>query len=328
MKILIVNNTKIPALKYGGTERVIWSLGKALHRLGHEIHYLVEKGSECSFATVHEINPALSVNEQIPENIDIVHLNFQSKEKITKPYITTFHGNVNTEFSFDINTVFISQNQAARFHANEYVHNGLDWDEYDKPILNNTKKYFHFLGDAAWSVKNVKGAIAVTKAAHEKLIVLGGTRINFNMGFKFFPQLHVRFKGMVGGSRKNQILQHSKGLVFPVLWHEPFGLAIIESLFYGCPVFGTTYGSLPELVPSEMGFLSNSIFSLANAIHNSEDFNKKICHDYAVENFSASVMAENYLRMYHKVLNGNAIQASQPFFDKKDITPKKLPMNP
>ncbi|MDR0792216.1 MAG: hypothetical protein LBE82_02825 [Chitinophagaceae bacterium] len=206
MKILIVTDTKIPALKYGGTERVIWSLGKALHLMGHDIHYLVAKGSECPFATVHEINPALSINEQIPENIDVVHLNFQPKERITKPYITTYHGNVNTNFSFDINTVFISQNQAARFHASEYVYNGLDWDEYDKPILHNSKEYFHFLGDAAWSVKNVKGAIAITKAAHEPLVVLGGTRINFNMGFKFFPQQHVRFEGMVGGSKKKSII--------------------------------------------------------------------------------------------------------------------------
>jgi glycosyltransferase involved in cell wall biosynthesis len=112
-----------------------------------------------------------------------------------------------------------------------------------------------------------------------------------------------------------------------VLWHEPFGLAIIESLFYGCPVFGTTYGSLPELVHSGVGFLSNSISSLANAIHNSEDFIKKNCHDYAVEKFSATIMAENYLRMYDKVLTGNTIQSSLPFFDGKDTAPKKLPMS-
>ena len=328
MRILIVNNTKIPAFKYGGTERVIWSLGKALYNLGHEVHFLVEKGSECSFATIHYYNASVNLNEQIPENIDVVHLNFQPKEQITKPYITTFHGNVNSEFTFDINTVFISQNQAKRFHASEYVYNGLDWDEYDKPKLNAQRNYFHFLGNAAWSIKNVKGAIAITQSAHEKLVVLGGTRINFNMGFKFFPQLHVKFKGMVGGHKKNELIQHSKGLIFPVLWNEPFGLAIIESLFYGCPVFGTTYGSLPELIPANVGYLSNSISSLANAIKNSEGFDKNTCYNYAVENFNAYVMAKNYIRMYEKVLNGSTIHALQPFFNKEDIVPKRLIIHP
>ncbi len=62
------------------------------------------------------------------------------------------------------------------------------------------------------------------------------------------------------------LLNQSKGLIFPVLWHEPFGLAITESLFYGCPIFGTPYGALPEIVQSEYGFLSNDSKELINAI--------------------------------------------------------------
>ena len=57
MKILLVNNTVLPALKYGGTERVIWWLGKALVQLGHEVSYLVAKGSRCSFAPVYPYSP-------------------------------------------------------------------------------------------------------------------------------------------------------------------------------------------------------------------------------------------------------------------------------
>ncbi len=327
MRILIVNNTKIPAIKYGGTERVIWGLGKALHAMGHQVHYLVAAGSVCPFATVHIYDPIKTLAEQVPANIDVVHLNFQPNGPLGKPYITTFHGNVNNVFTFDKNTVFISANQASRYNGSQYVYNGLDWDEYVKPILDNNRHYFHFLGDAAWSIKNVKGAIALTQKAKEKLYVLGGKRVSFNMGFKFFPQLNARFKGMVGGAEKAQCLQGSKGMVFPVLWHEPFGLAIIESMYYGCPVFGTSYGSLPELIPPGVGVTSNSISALVEAVKNSDSYSRAYCHNYAANLFNARAMAEKYIVMYEKVLNGQTIHATAPFLDISGIQQdRKLPL--
>jgi glycosyltransferase involved in cell wall biosynthesis len=319
MKILIVNNTKLPAVKYGGTERVIWGLGKALNDLGHEIFYLVAKGSYCPFAkAIYEYDEAKSLNEQIPEHIDVVHLNFQTEEKLSKPCITTFHGNVSHEYTFQLNTVFISYNQAKRFHGNTFVYNGLDWDDYPNPDLNNTRNYFHFLGDAAWKVKNVKGAINITKEAGEKLYILGGKRFNTNMGIRFYTDLHARFKGMVDNTLKAKYMQHSKGLIFPVLWHEPFGLAIIESMYFGCPVFGTTYGSLPELVTNETGFLSNSITSLVYAVKNADTYNKTLCHAHVTDHFSSTVMAKNYIKLYEKVLNNETIHTIAPFFSKDD----------
>ena len=39
MHVLIVNNTRIPVLKYGGTERDIWHQGAALVKMGHQVSY-------------------------------------------------------------------------------------------------------------------------------------------------------------------------------------------------------------------------------------------------------------------------------------------------
>jgi len=44
MNILIVINSVIPALKYGGTERVMWYLGKELALMGHSVHFLAAEG--------------------------------------------------------------------------------------------------------------------------------------------------------------------------------------------------------------------------------------------------------------------------------------------
>ena len=95
MHILIVNNSVIPALKYGGTERVIWWLGKRLVKMGHKVSYLVAKGSWCPFADVYGLNPAVPFNSQVPATVDVVHLLSGYNERPVKPYIITMQGNLN-----------------------------------------------------------------------------------------------------------------------------------------------------------------------------------------------------------------------------------------
>lgn len=314
MKILIVDNGKIPVSLYGGTERVIWYLGKELYKMGHQIVYLVKKGSYSDFAEVFEIDESKEIIEQIPNNVDIIHFNFipNQLETVEKPYLVTVHGNSNDDKSLDKNCVFVSKNHANRYGSDSYVYNGLDWTDYDEPDWNMPKTYFHFLGNAAWRVKNLTGAIdVIKKTPNEYLHVLGGVRFNFNMGIRLTFSPRVRFHGMVGGIQKNKLLNGSKGLIFPVRWHEPFGLAIIESLFYGCPIFATPYGSLPELVHSDVGYLSNNSEELAKAIME-RSFSPQKCHEYAIENFNSKKMAEAYLEKYALVLSGKPLNTQPP----------------
>jgi glycosyltransferase involved in cell wall biosynthesis len=325
MKILIVNNTQIPAAKYGGTERVIWWLGKELNRLGHEITYLVAAGSECPFAKILIYDPAADMNMQVPDDIDVVHFHFQVSNFTKKPYLINVHNNPGYGYQLDKNSVFVSADHAARHGSLVFVHHGLDPDDYPKPDLSKKRTHTHFLAKAAWRVKNVKGAIDVATQSGNKLIVLGGTRLNLKMGLRFTPHINVRFKGMVNNDEKSVVLNSSKALLFPVLWHEPFGLAIIESLYFGCPVFGTPYGSLPELVPPEVGLLSNSKQVLIDSLKAVAGFNNQLCHDYAVDNFTVQKMAQKYLLLYQEVLNGKALNVVNPTLI--ETAPKYLPWN-
>ncbi len=327
MRILIINDTKIPVEGYGGTERVIWYLGEELSKMGHEVTFLVREGSTCPFAKVQFLQPNLSLAQQIRNDYDVVHANYQEKSisSLGIPYVFTFHGNRNNLEPLDIQTIFVSENHANRFGSHAFVHNGLNWDDYGKPNWNQKKAYFHFLGKAAWRVKNVQGAIdAVLKTPTEQLKVLGGVRFNFKMGLRFTFSPRIQFYESVGGEEKNQFLQGSKGLIFPVKWHEPFGLAITESLYFGCPVFGTPYGSLKELVTPEVGFLSNSTKEISNALLHANDFNAKFCHDYAVEQFNSKKMAVKYLSFYEKAINGEKLNEFPPVCQKIQ-TEKFLP---
>jgi len=311
MHILIVNNTRIPAHQYGGTERVIWWLGKELVKRGHRVSYLVQEGSSCSFAKIIPYDFSRTVEQQTPADVDLVHFFHGFDEQHSKPSVYTLGGNPPFGSLLPLNTVFVSRNHAERYGSSSFVHNGLDFSDYGDPGLGNKRAYYHFLAKAAWRVKNVRGAIDIINLSKEKLAVLGGHRLNFKMGFRFTPYLNISFKGMVGGEKKNEALRYSKGLLFPVLWHEPFGLAITESLYFGCPVFGTPYGSLPELVAEDVGFLSASKSALAEKVTNN-NFKPKTCHEYAVEHFGSELMTERYLEIYQKVMDGEQLNSVNP----------------
>lgn len=311
MHVLLVNNSPIPVYAYGGTERVIWDLGKTLVQLGHRVSYLVPEGSRCEFGPVLPIRPDEPWEGQIPSNVDIAHFQFNPRTELSRAYLVTEHGNARKPEPLQINTVFLSRDHAARYGSTEFVYNGLDWESYGPVAFDRSRPHYHFLGKAAWGVKNVRGAIRVAKLAGVRLDVLGGTRINFKRGFRWTLSRKIQFHGMVGGALKAELLNASRGLIFPVRWHEPFGLAVIESLYFGCPVYSTPYGALPELVPVQCGVLSAQANVLAEAVRN-RHFDPRACHAHAVEHFGAQRMAHNYLRMYERVLAGETINAQPP----------------
>jgi len=206
----------------------------------------------------------------------------------------------------------VSKNHAYRFGSDAYIYNGMNWDNYPKPDLNKPRKGYHFLGNAAWKVKNLKSAMQIAKINKTNLEVLGGYRFNLKMGMRFTMSPKVHFHGMVDDIQKANRLNQSQALLFPVLWHEPMGLAVIESLYYGCPVFATPYGALPEIITPEYGFLSNSLSELAIAAKNADTYNAKICHEYARDTFNAIRMTDKYLYYFEQILNGGKLNDKNP----------------
>ena len=314
MHILIANNLPIPALKYGGTERVIWWLGKELTRRGHTVTYLVPAGSYSPFARVIPYDPSLPLSGQIPESIDIVHSNFPVLEEMSKPYLVTMHGYIPKGGVFDRNTVFVSQRHAELHHATAFVYNGLDPEEYGDFDASSMRSYLLFLAAINRVEKNVSGAIRIAKKAKQKLTIIGGT--------KFTLDPRIRYCGMVGGEEKNTIIAHASALLFPVTWDEPFGLALIEAMYHGCPVIGTPYGSLPEIISKDVGKLSTSMQELIAAAKDHSQFNRKYCHDYVMTYFTSVQMTGRYLTLYEKVLAGEMLNASDPFFNTESFNDK------
>jgi hypothetical protein len=310
MKILLVHNAAIPVEKYGGTERVIWDLGKTLVQLGHTVTFLVPAGSTCDFAKVLYIDPQKTWNAQIPRDTEIAHFQFNPEAELDYPLLMTEHGHANQAVELPKNTVFLSQRHAQCYGSTEFVYNGLDWASYGQIDFNHPRQRYHFLGKAARRLKNVRGAIEVARLAKVELDVLGGDRFSLRGGLRWTLSPRIHFHGMVGGQEKLQRLQASRGLIFPVRWHEPFGLATIESLYFGCPVFSTPYGATPELVPPDCGHLSTQSADLAQAIQGRQ-YDSRRCQAQALR-FNAENMAKNYLRVYERILSGEDLHQTAP----------------
>jgi glycosyltransferase involved in cell wall biosynthesis len=327
MRILLVSKTSIPVYAYGGTERVIWDLGYALSQLGHQVTYLVAAGSTCPFANVLHIDPTIDLRMQIPDAIDIVHFQFSPEFNVdadfSKLYVVTEHANTAADNVLPLNSIFVSKDHAKRHGSDQFVHNGLNWGAYGSVDFDARRDHHHFLGKAAWRVKNVAGAIDVALDTGVKLAVMGGTRLNLKRGFRFTWSRRIQFYGMVGGQEKFRLLNTSNGLILPVRWHEPFGLAVIESLYFGCPVFATRYGALPELVGPEHGFLSANKAELVSSIQ-AQSFDMRACHQHAVDHFNAETMARAYLEKYEQVLAGERLSKNHPRATGRDV---RLPWN-
>lgn len=333
MKILFVQNSRIPTKHYDDAERVLWWLGLQLHHMGHEPAFLVKKDSGCDFGPVYVLDEKKMLADQIPEGTDIVHFFYRppaEKFDLELPYlITNFENSLEAE-TFDRNTVFLSANHAARHGGEVYVYPGLNFQNYGTVLLDFPRNYFHFLGDAAWRGKNVRGAIDLASKAGTRVHIIGGSRVNFRKGLRITLSPNARFHGVLNRDGRNMMLNGSKGLLFPILTHEPFGLAIPESLYFGCPVIGTPYGALPELIcqegqpeqkrrrkpvqkcTSELGFLSNKRSEILDAMQHVDRFNPERCKEFALDCFSARRMANDYMRLYEQVLNGQPLHAKPP----------------
>ena len=325
MKIVLVCDCKIPVSFYDEKTRVVWWLGKALVELGHNVSFLVRKKSECHFANVLIYNDKKPLVAQIPDDTDLVHFHDTPSESVPFPYLITEHDNIAAPHDLDPNTVFLSDSHARLHGSTAFVYPGVDFSEYSVPEIGARRIWFHFLGNASKRDRNVRGAIDLAGRVEARLHVIGGTRVNFRQGLNIPLSPTARFHGTLSPDGRDALLNASKGMIFPVLWAEPFSLAVVESLYFGCPIFGNPYGALPEQlgkkltgknVPlpdgavdafySDYGCLTTNKAELIEAMKNTQDFDRQKCHEYAVEKFSSLRMAEDYVRLYEQVLVGRS----------------------
>jgi hypothetical protein len=63
---------------------------------------------------------------------------------------------------------------------------------------------------------------------------------------------------------------------------------------------------------------------LVSALEHVEDYDRKKCHEYVCDTLSAARMAQNFLPLYEKILNGETLNPKPPRLVNPD-QPRFLP---
>ena len=111
------------------------------------------------------------------------------------------------------------------------------------------------------------------------------------------------FVGEVEHHQKNKLLRQAKALLSPIRWDEPFGLTNIEAMACGTPVIGIRRGSMSEIIVNgKTGFLCNNVNEMVCRVKDLPKIDRQACRDHVAKNFSAQLMAQNYLKTYQQVI--------------------------
>ncbi len=304
MKITFSHPHPLPVVKYGGSERILFWHMKELARLGHQVVLIGHPDSDVQRYGIELI--AMRDGEwqqQIPKDSDVVHL-FTNTEIPGIPTLVTIQGNGKPGEVFSRNTVFLTRKHAEIHGSDVFVYNALDFEEYPWRPVKKSWDSFLFMAKGSWKVKNLKHCIKACKASKKQLHIGGGKAL--------LPSRYVHSYGMVGGEEKLEIMRRCDALLWPVRWHEPFGIAVIEAMALGLAVIASPYGSLPELVTKESGLIVNDYTQLVAALSTPHQFDAQTIRTYVEENFAIAKLTQDYLALYARILKGEILNENAP----------------
>jgi glycosyltransferase involved in cell wall biosynthesis len=254
---------------------------------------------------------------------DIIHNHFGWQALLFNafldwPMVTTLHGTLDKSLmpaehkmhNYFRWAPFVSISNSQRRHSPKLnyvatVYHGIypeDFEFSDKP-----GDYLAFLG-RIHPQKGPVHAIKIAKATGQKLIVAAKTD---PAEFSYFrnrvrPLIdgkQIVFIGEVGHEEKVRLLKNAKALLSPLQWDEPFGIVNLEAMACGTPVITMRRGSMPEVIEDgKTGFLCRNTAEVLEAIGKIDNIDRTYCRDYVEKHFTARRMAENYIKVFDKLI--------------------------
>ncbi len=312
LRIALLVAGRVPAAKYGGTERVVPWLARELLRQGHALTIIASPGSFVPGARMIFAKARADALAGVPGDVDLVHFHSWFDSGFRLPSLNTLHGNLDGPVGPG-NWTFVSRDHAERHGRRTFIYNGFPVEEHYFSAKKSDR--YLFLAGIARAGKNVTRAIRLARQFDLDLDIAGGsrwkllTRSAVRREGAFFLSLDRRFRfhGMVGGWEKARLFAESRAFLYPIRWPEPFGLVIVESLLAGTPVIATPFGAMAELVHPDVGFLANSDEEFATAFAEVGAISPRRCREYAAENFNIESTAAQYVELYRRVLDGDSL---------------------
>lgn len=155
--------------------------------------------------------------------------------------------------------------------------------------------------------KGTRTAIEIARRAGLPLTICGIVADQRYHEEQILPHVdgeQVVYLGSVGPEQRGEILSSAAALLHPIAFAEPFGLAVVEAMACGTPVVAYARGSMPEVVDEGVtGHLVHNVSQAVAAVTRIGDIDRQRCRDRARERFSADRMVDDYLRLYHTIVD-------------------------
>lgn len=129
-----------------------------------------------------------------------------------------------------------------------YVYNPVEGDEAEPRIsLRASSPTFGYLGKLLPTKGIEELVIAFSQGdIPGKLIVAGDGHSAFDLRIRQLAD--PRFVQFLGWTRPRHLFDQIDFLIFPSLWHEPFGRGVVEAMHNAIPVIGANRGGIREII--------------------------------------------------------------------------------
>lgn len=314
MKILQVMNYTAPAKGNMGAERMMERLSKGLIQLGHKVYLKANPSSEKM--------DWIEMVQDIPD-CDIIHYqgwmweNEEEYNRSGKPWVATIHGGgmeTSPEWLKRANQnphiICVSKFVADRINCSAYAHTCAEPTEF---IFKKDKQnYFLYLASLDWGVqKGLDIFVNLSRKLRNLEFVIAGSGKNVSLinAIKDIcrTQTNLKYVGEVNGIEKAELIANAKALILPTQLPDACPTTVSEALISGTPVIGSVNGSLPEIVPPEVGFVCKTEVDYVKAIFNINKVSTQACRDFAMKNYSSVVCAEKHITFYENMIRCGAV---------------------
>ncbi|TVU62795.1 glycosyltransferase family 4 protein [Paenarthrobacter nitroguajacolicus] len=347
----------VPPEKYGGTERVVDALARALVDAGHDVLLATASDSTCpvpqlpGFASSQPDEVGLTLSElahvikayRDMGDVDIIHDHtlagpLYSHRPQDVPVVTTIHGQLSApaatlyrDMAKDTAIIAISHDQCSRVSGlpvAAVIHHGIDLSAVS--VGQGAGGYACFVGRMCPD-KGLMEAVDIAREAGVPLRI--AAKMHASEEQSYFREVvqpalgsGEEFLGELSDPEKFELMGDAIALLNPIQWHEPFGLVMIEALATGTPVLATPMGAAPEIVRHGITGFVGSTGELAACLERVPSLSREACRRSVEESFSSGRMAAEHVDLYGRLI-GKFKDKSLPVKHHLQDNQRQAPIN-